>query len=145
MSEFFMSSCNCKKSENGCWMYDCCAGKCNECKDKRCPEIPNLSDDTLKYHVFEITHKEYISSRTKEKKTSSRTERVEKEMSSIELYKIISSKTKQYTTHRYQIENDKFVFPKIYFRKMCLVLLNGRCRMHIFQSNSTHFIVLWLI
>ena len=34
-------------------------------------------------------------------------------MSSIELYKIVSSKTKQYTTHRYQIENDKFVFPKI--------------------------------
>ena len=55
MSEFFMSSCNCKKSENGYWMYDC-AGKCNECKDKRCPKIPNLSDDTLKYYVFEITN-----------------------------------------------------------------------------------------
>ena len=112
LTEFFMPSCNCPRSANGYFKQECCQGLCVDCKDYQMPEIPKLKEN-ISYYLFEAVKHEYRSKKTGEMVKTSRTERVKKESTVEELCKTLKEKRNRYLYHRYQIENDNFIWRKV--------------------------------
>lgn len=60
VTEFFMYSCECSKSPNGYFQWNCVSMKCKECKNlKPMPLECQNSEKETKVHQFEVTKKPY--------------------------------------------------------------------------------------
>ena len=101
ISKLFMHTSSCEYHSNGYWKSECCLGKCSDCNSIERPQLPKM-ESTLSYYAFEATKHEYT-----------RTERVSKKGTAFELYNCLWNQRSSYLYHRYQIENDKYVWPQI--------------------------------
>lgn len=117
VSEFLMYSCKCSKSPNGYFQWNCVSMKCKECKkSKPMPLECQDSEKETKVYQFEVTKKPYKKINKKGEvveKVSDKTERVEHSLSFKELYQKLVAYKKIYTSHKYQVYNNQFHWPKI--------------------------------
>ena len=61
ITEFFMSSCKCPKSQNGYYDWNCVSSKCSKCSSMQPVALPfQSSKDKVSYYQFEITKTLYI-------------------------------------------------------------------------------------
>ena len=107
ITEYFMSCCECPKSENGYYQLKCVAGKCKECKGHQPLSLKCQNNYSLtKVSQFELVTREYINKK-KEKKKSEKTERVEYQLSYTAILQKLNESKWAYVLHKYQIYNDK--------------------------------------
>ena len=62
ITEYFMSSYECPKSENGYYQLKCVTGKCKECKGQNNSSLTKVSQ-------FELVTREYINKKKEKKKS----------------------------------------------------------------------------
>ena len=117
ITEFFMYSCTCPKSQNGYYNWKCVSCKCKECKNKNPMSLTcQMSQEITKVNQFELIQKLYAKINKDGEvveKISKKTERVEHTMTYSEIYQKLISLKKVYTTHKYQVFNNQFHCPKI--------------------------------
>ena len=108
ITEYFMPSCGCPKSENGYYQW-----KCKECKGHQPVFLKCQNNSSLtKVSQFELVTREYINKK-KEKKKSEKTECVEHQLLYTAILKKFNESKWAYVLHKYQIYNDKLHWPII--------------------------------
>ena len=114
ISDYFMNSCTCPRSENGYYQYICCQGRCSNCKNIELPLIPQLtSENTKTFYQFELTKTPYTCKKTGTEKISLKTERIEHKESVSEICKQFVAIKIPYLVHRFQVSNDEHQWKNI--------------------------------
>ena len=108
ITEYFMSSCGCPKSQNGYYQWKRVTAKYKECKGHQPVSLKCQYNSSLtKVSQFELVTREYI------KKKSEKTERVEHQLLYTAILKKLNESKWAYVLHKYQIYNDKLHWPII--------------------------------
>ena len=91
--------------QNGFWALRCVEGACSKCNNKTVHQIPNLVQSTP-----------YLSKKTKVMKTSTQTVRqmIQKDVKTVR--DELLNDSRKYLKHRFQIENDKYLWKIILHR-----------------------------
>ena len=101
ITEFFLDSCDCPKTSNGYYHWNCVSMKCKNCKKiKPMPLKCKTLQTKIKVSQLEVTKKVYTKTDKNGKshqKTSEKTERVEHSLTYEEIYKKLSAFKKAYT------------------------------------------------
>ena len=118
ITKFFMSSCQCHKSTNGFWSWQCVSGKCRKCKNLKLPSFACENSSQLvtidQFKFVESKYKKMGKKSEKEvEKTSTRTERVSDSVTFKELYTKLVAMKKVHLMHRYQVNNNVYQWPLI--------------------------------
>ena len=113
ITAYLTSSKSSKFSPSGYTALDCITGQCIICRGILAPHTYQFADGkVVKYYQFETikTTRKLKDGSTKESK---RTERVEYESSVMECQEKLYAVGKTYLIHRYDVEHDKYIWPKI--------------------------------
>ena len=118
ITHFFSNEVQCPKSVNGYFKWSCSTRSCRNCKNTKPAKLACMSSNELvTVEQFETIERQYLKINKKtnevEQKTSKLTDKVETQMSYSALYKKLTSMRKSYTTHKYQIYNDMYHWPRI--------------------------------
>ena len=113
-----MGKCDCPKQESGFWQLKCSTGTCSNCKVTRkerieLPGLPN-EKDKIRFYQFERTETTYKSKKTGEEKISKKVERTADKLETpAQVLARLLDQSDDYLYHRYQQQNDKFVWKYI--------------------------------
>ena len=118
LSGFLMGECDCPKHENGFWQLKCSAGSCSTCKvaRKKYKEVVGLQEESskIKFYQFEKTETPYKCKKTGKDKISKKMERSpDKHELPKDILALLLENADDYLLHRYQVQNDKFVWKYI--------------------------------
>ena len=106
ITEYFMSSCECPKSENGYYQLKCVTGKRKECKGHQPLSLKCQNNSSLtKVSQFELVTRKYINKK-KDKKKSEKTECIEDQVLYTAILEKLNESKWTYVLHKYQIYND---------------------------------------
>lgn len=111
VSSFFMHNATCPKSPYGYFCWNCVNRKCKECYNCLPANLQCMTSNGLvSVDKFETVEREYSTldkiENTIIKKKTKLTDRVNKKMTYIELYKTLLSMRKAYMIHKYYVYND---------------------------------------
>ena len=117
VSEYFMNGCSCSKTENGFWSFKCWAGNCKNCKKIKpakytCKNIQN-KNALIKFYLYEVTKKSYVSLKDQKNTISVKTERVYHEETFSSIVERLNKVKIHCLSHRFQVLNEKFEWPRI--------------------------------
>ena len=118
VTEFFMDSSKCEKTENGNYSWKCASGKCKECKLLKPLHLKcSKSAETVKVPQFEETKTPYTEQDKKtgeeKEKISKKVEKVIRERTFEDVYDKLYKRNQKYIMHKYQVYNDKYHWPRI--------------------------------
>lgn len=115
ITQYFMQGSRSKWVESGYWAKECCLGKCKDCKScVKLPVLPSPSSDAetfINYFQFEKVERPYI--KENKEMISKRCERIKHTVTPYALLEKLLNIRNKYLYHRYQIHQDRFLWPKI--------------------------------
>ena len=112
ITQYLVSGASCKFSRSGYIALECITGQCDSCGGLINPPKYIFPDRMVKYYQFESTKTSTVKA-DGSIKNSSRTERVNYEGQIEEVKEKLDAAAKSYLIHRYDVEHDKFSWPKI--------------------------------
>ena len=115
LTEYFGHGIHCPMGPNGYFQDKCISGRCNKCSLNSVKyslddfDVPEKVD----YHQFVREVFEYTTKKTKEKKKGSRTVRKIFTDDFTKLKDNFDKLGKGYLNHRFEIKNDRYIWPQI--------------------------------